>query len=303
MAHASYPNRNRHRRRNSHSLRNGQRGFAKTTFQICVIVLIPLVTVIGGGYLAYEYIKTEKIDVAFCYERNDRYEAAVFVDFSVTHLISPSQQRDLKNKLAQTFRKLPPNGRLSVFTTARDSTASINEPVFVLCNPPKNEREQERIDGPLKSTNVLKNENKDAGEKFADYIEKLANESKVQSKLAITSPLLEQVQGISRYDFGARLKKLIFISDGINNSPNGYFCTKKGELPSFRLFAQKPHYQFVKPDDLNGVSVDILLFESTLPTSELPYCTNLELRNFWISLFEENGANPVRLTPLGYGAG
>jgi hypothetical protein len=271
---------------------------------ILAIVLIPLITIVGGGFAAYAYLGKEKIDAAYCYARPDQHQAAAFIDYSLTHQTSDSQQRDLVNTLMQTFRNMPPNGRLSVFTTANSATATVNVPVFTLCNPAQTAREQDLIGAPSKSTTMIAREHKEAGEAFQQFVETLIAQSQDASQLATSSPILEQIQGISRYDFGAPLSELLLYTDGINNSPNGQFCAKQGHLPRFEVFAKRPEYRFIAPRDFGGATIDYLMVEGgALPSTNLPFCTNAELRGFWVDYFEGNGAGSVTLTPLGYGAG
>ena len=126
-------------RSNRRSRRGGRRGkkanLLMTVLLMLVIVLVPA-TVLGvGGYFAYEDVTKEQIAANYCFPRRDQYTAAFFVDFSHTQNTSESQRRDLKNALHQRYDRLPPNGQLAVFTTARGGIATLNEPEFVLCKP------------------------------------------------------------------------------------------------------------------------------------------------------------------------
>lgn len=294
-------------RARSQRSRRGRRknpGLLRTLLLGSAIVLVPTVTLGVGGFLAYDHLTTEQIDTAYCYERRDRAEVAAFIDFSLTHQISRSQQRDLVNKLKQTYRGLPANGRISIFTTADDTTASVSEPVFTLCHPAESTAEQEDIGAPAKSTTKLARETRDADATFITFVESLITKSTDAGSLAVSSPILEQLQGISRYYSRRGLTRLVVYSDGVNNSPNGQFCTKKNELPKFDVFAKRPEYRFIAPDSFGGANIDFLMVElATLPSPQLPHCSNAELRAFWVDYFEANGSGQVRLTPLGYGAG
>lgn len=290
--------------RSKNRRRKNNRGLLKTTALVTGMIAIPLVALGGGGILAYRYLNTEQIDANFCYPRNDQEQTALFVDYSLTHQTSTSQKRDLRNSLVEAYEGMQPNGQLSVFTTENGSTATINTPVFTLCKPAETSREQDAIGAPVSSGPKLARTYAEAHDRFETFVDQLMVQSQDQAHLAATSPILEQVQGISRYDFSAPLSRLIMYSDGINNSRAGQFCQKQGELPRFEVFAQRPDYRFIAPDDLRGATVDIRLVEfGTLPQDGLSFCTNDELRTFWIDLFEANGAGAVRLTPLSYGAG
>lgn len=284
--------------------RGNDRGLAKTIALTTAMVAIPTLATVGGGYYAITELGKERLDkLTYCYDRADQLQTALFVDFSHTQSSSDSQGRDLKNLIAREFRGMPANGLLAGFTTASDITASVSEPSFVICHPAENEGEQQRLGAPPKSPTVLAKEARDAAAAFDDQLNTLIRDSKDPNKSAKTSPILEQIQGVTGYDFRAPLRKLVIFSDGINNSPNGRFCAEKDELPSFEVFAQRPAYQFIKPMDLTGVDVEFYMVEfDTLPSDTLPYCTTQELRDFWVDYFEANGANSVRLIPLGFGA-
>ena len=179
----------------------------------------------------------------------------------------------------------------------------MTDPVFVLCKPAATPLEQAAIGAPDTSAQVLARQQREASERYAAFVDDLIRSSTQQSRLATSSPILEQIQGISRYDYGAPLSKLIVYTDGINNSATARFCAVQGELPRFEVFARRPNYRFVKPDDFGGADVDILLIErGELPSQHLPFCTNQELRDFWLDYAEANGAGIARVTPLGYGA-
>ncbi|MEM6890511.1 MAG: hypothetical protein AAF636_20615 [Pseudomonadota bacterium] len=295
--------RNMHRKPRSRHGRRRKPGMLKKLLLTSALALIPIGTLGAGGYLANIHLSREQIDANYCYQRADQEQVATFIDFSLTHQISQSQQRDLRNTLMQTFASLPPNGRVLIFTTANDSTASVTDPVFMLCNPAATALEQASIGAPDTSAQVLARQQREASERYTEFVDELIRRSTQQSHLATSSPILEQIQGISRYNFAAPLSKLIIYTDGINNSATARFCAVQGELPRFEVFARRPNYRFIKPDNLSGAEVNILLVEQgELPSASLPFCTNQELRDFYLDYAKGNGAGAVRVTPLGYGA-
>lgn len=290
--------------RSKYSRRKAKRGLLQTTALIAGIVFVPIVGLGGGGVLAYRHLNTEQIDANACYARPDQYQAAVFVDFSFTGDTSGSQQRDLRNALLQAYDALPANGAISVFTTQNNTTATVNEPDFVICKPARNPAEQERIGAPAVSAPKLSRLSDETHDRFKGYVADLIAGSQQSDNQAVNSPILEQLQGVSRYNLGSPISKLIIYSDGLNNSPAGQFCVQQGELPRFASFAERPGYAFVRPDGLNGAEVEFLMVEfGTLPMTTLPYCTTQELRSFWVDYFNANGAGAVNLLPLSYGAG
>lgn len=271
---------------------------------ISSIILMPTTALGVGGYFLNDYINTPRLDTAFCYESKQQYQTAFFADFSLTQQISGNQQRDFMNAMKKAYRNLPANGRISFFTTAQDADATIVEPVFTICRPPKNAREQKSIGAPEKTTTVLKRDFKEAQDTFSKYVDALIRDGKDTSKIAKNSPVLEMIQAISHFDFASPLRKLHIYSDGIQNTRNGRFCMAKGELPPFSKFKKRPSYSYIKPDDLKGINVEFLLVEFTpLPTKGLEHCTTLEVRRFWTDFLKGNGADHVRLIPLRLGAG
>lgn len=299
-----------HRRSKGNNRRNGGRrrggggGSLSRILMILGMVLIPLISLSGGGYLAWRYINTEQMDAALCYPRPTQYQAAVFVDFSLTHQVSDSQRRDLRNTLTQTFNSMPANGKISIFTTESQTTATRSVPVFTLCKPAATVAEQDQIGAPAISAPKLARLKRDASATFSTYVDDMLARSRQNQNLAASSPILEQLQAITRHRFASPLSQLIVYTDGINNSAAGQFCSKQGELPRFSVFAEQGDYLYVQPEDLRGAQVDMLMVEiGSLPSSSLPYCSNAELRAFWTDYFRANGAGKVRLTPLGYGAG
>lgn len=290
--------------RSKYSRRKAKRGLLQTTALITGIVLVPVLALVGGGVLAYRHLNTEQIDANACYPRPDQYQTAVFVDFSFTGNTSGSQQRDLQNTLLQAYDALPANGAISVFTTQNDTTATVNEPGFVICKTARNAAEQESIRAPAVSSPKLSRLGDETRDRFEKHVDDLITGSRQRNNMAINSPILEQLKGVSQFDLGSPMSKLIIYSDGLNNSPAGEFCVKQGELPKFATFAERPGYTYVRPDDLNGAEVEFLLVEfGTLPVAAAPYCTTQELRSFWVDYFNANGAGAVNLTPLSYGAG
>lgn len=298
----------KHSHRKNSSNRRNRRGRNKSgnlftrIAMILSIILMPITALGVGGYFLNDYINTPRLDTAFCYESKRQYQTAFFADFSLTHQTSSNQQRDFINAVKKAYRSLPANGRISFFTTAQDADATIVEPVFSMCRPPKNAREQKAIGAPQKTSTVLKRDFKNAKEAFSKYIDTLIRDGKDKTKVAKNSPILEMIQAISRYDFTSPLRKLHIYSDGIQNTRNGRFCTTQGELPPFTKFKQRPSYPYIKPDNLNGVSVEFLLVEfATLPMAGLEHCTTLEVRRFWTDFLKGNGADHVRLIPLRFG--
>lgn len=271
---------------------------------VVAIVLIPTSVLGIGGYFAIVEFGKEKITANYCFRRKDQYVAAFFVDFSHTQDSSNSQKRDLVNAIEALYDRLPPNGQLAVFTTARGGVATVNRPELTICKPPRTDAEMKRIGAPGGSAQRLDRQYKEARAAFEAGLDDLITRSVQNEQQAVNSPILEQIRGISRYDFGAPLSHLTIFTDGIQNSAIAQFCRIQGHLPRFERFAQRPDYREIRPDNFGGASVEVLLLESfPLPGPGAEFCTHGEVRAFYRDLFKANGAGSVRITPLGFGAG
>ena len=251
-----------------------------------------------------EYMKIEKIDAAFCYPRTDQHQQVVFLDISLADL-SAAQLRDYQEALAGAYDGVPPNTRIMVFTTAADVQRTLVRPVITICKPPATETEQKAIAAPSETTPLLKRRAAEARATYDTEVEKVLADVQDPIKRAGDSPILEQVRGISNYaGFRGASRSLTWVSDGIQNSEAGRFCTKKGEMPSYATFAKRPAFTFLKPNSFAGTDVSVLLVESIrLPQAGLEFCSNAEMRRWWVDYFKGNGADRVALTPLRRWAG
>jgi hypothetical protein len=271
--------------------------------KIGALLALPVIVAGVGALVMGEALKEPRIGQDFCYAAKDaRHNAAVFVDVSFTGDTSAAQDRDLTRALHDAYSTLPANGRLSVFTTANAVVGSLPVPVLSVCRPPANEQEQEALGLGSKPAPYLSHQAQEARNALAGSVAALLAQAKDREQIAKDSPILEQVQGISRYRFDGPLKALTLYTDGLQNSESFQFCQSQGHMPPFALFAQKPEYRFLKPEPFEGVAVNVLLIEfGTLPSSLLPFCTSDEVRAFWPDYFRSNGAASVQLSRLRYG--
>lgn len=240
-----------------------------------------------------------------CYPKLVSHEAAVFVDFSFTAGTSAAQDRSLRTGLMRAYDALPPNGRLSIFTTARDTSATLATPVLVVCRPPAKPAEQALIGTPAKPPAYLQRVSKEARAAYMKQVEQLLADAKSQEKRAYDSPILEQLRAISEFPFSAPLQRLYSYSDGLENTTGTQFCAVKGHLPPFGRFKKTDLYGRIKPaGSFTGAAVQFWMVETArLPSRQLPYCTAEELRKWWEAYFKAAGAASVDLIPLRYGAG
>ncbi len=272
--------------------------------KIGALIALPVIVAGVGALVMGEALKEARIGADYCYPTSaPRHNAAFFADVSFTADTSDAQDRDLSRALQDAYATLPANGRLSVFTTANQVVGSLPVPVLSTCRPPATAPEQEAIGLGSKPAPYLAHQAQEARAKFDQSVSSLLAAAKDRAQAAKDSPILEQMQGISRFRFDGPLKVLTVYTDGLQNSESFQFCQSQGHMPQFAVFAQKPGYRFLKPESFEGVAVHLLLVEfGPLPAPGLQYCTSDELRGFWPDYFKANGADSVQLTRLRYGA-
>ena len=133
-------------------------------------------------------------------------------------------------------------------------------------------------------------------------VDQVIADAKDEDQAAMDSPILEQLQAISRYDgFTGPNRSLTVITDGINNSETARFCAVSGDLPPFAQFRTRRSYRYVEPSSFEGMDVTLLLVEfGRLPAPGASHCSNAALRDFWPAYFTGNGAKSVDLRRLRY---
>ena len=207
--------------------------------------------------------------------------------------------RDLRTALDLAYEGLPPNGRLSLFANQDDRDGSIARPLFETCKPAATPGEQEAIGAPNKTAPHLARIAKEAKAAYQTARDHLLADAANEAKSALDSPILSQLQAVSRYPGAAGWDALHIVTDGIENSEIAQFCSVQGDMPSFAKFAQKPVYDFVQPAPYTKTDVSLLLVETgVLPSRTLAYCSNDELRRWWPDYFKANRAHNVELTRL-----
>ena len=284
-------------RRNGRSRRGAD---GNRLFKFAALALMLVLVLGAGGYGLSEYSKIEQISADYCYMREDQVQAAVFLDYSVNDNLSGAQRRDLVTALERAYAQLPPNGRVMIFTTARDTGASIARPVFQLCRPAATPGEQDSIGAPAKPAPNLRRIAGEAKAEFNAEIARILSDTQDSEKAAQESPILEQVRAISRYPgFQGPERRFVWLSDGLQNSEFARFGAVKGDMPSVAKFTRRPDYDVIRPDSLAGVDVTLLLVESiTLPQPGLEFVTHSEMYRWWPEFFRVNGAASVRLERL-----
>ena len=284
-------------RRRGRGRRNNGSG---TWIKILALILLPLVVLGGGGFGLYQHMQIEKIGSDYCYARTDQAQTAVYLDYSVNGNLSGAQRRDLVEALNRAYAETPVNGKVMIFTTARDVAGSIARPVFVMCRPAEDAGEQARIGAPEQTGPRLAHIAGEARATFLAEIDRILAETQDTGKAALESPILANVQAISRYaGFQGRDRRFVWLSDGIENSETARFGGVKGDMPPVATFTQRSDYDLIKPDPLTGMHVTVLLVESiALPQTGLEFVTHDEMRRWWPQFFKANGAASVRLERL-----
>ena len=241
----------------------------------------------------------------YCYVREDQHQVAVFLDASMTAESSATQVRDYRTAFIRAYDNAPANALISLFTTATGGRGSLPEPVFSMCKPASTPQEQKQFDGPSKTTPYLARQAEEAKTAYLAGVEAVLSDTQNPAKAAGDSPILEQVQAISRYQgFQSEHRSLIWISDGIQNSEIARFCSVQGHMPRYQAFKKTRAYKDTKPNSFTGTDVSVLLVEfGPLPNDWAKFCSNAELRDWWPAYFEGNEADSVELTRLRFWAG
>lgn len=290
---------NRNPRSRSRSGRGGRRRRPQRRWgMFAIFSTAVLMLVSGGGYGLHRYMQIEKIDAKYCFQREGQAQTAIFLDYSVD--LGPAQRRDLATALERAYQQTPVNGRIMIFTTARDSSGSLARPVFDICRPGQNADDWASINAPAETAARIQRIALEAKQRLNDRIHLILAETRDARTVAKESPILEQVQAISRYaGFKGPKRSFVWMSDGIQNSELRSFCLKSGHMPAARKFVRQPDFAVVKPDSFANVDVSVVLVESfTFPQPGARFCSNAELQAWWPEYFRLNGATQVRLERL-----
>ncbi|MBI1208199.1 MAG: hypothetical protein GC191_13050 [Azospirillum sp.] len=286
------------------SRRNRSRVGSSNRLKWAAIAAVPVALLSGGIWAMQALTGVESADADFCFARKDQFQVAVLVDNSLGGL-SAQQLRDYETGLMRPFERAPANARISFFTTERGESGSLARPIFTICKPAGTPQEQAALSAPAKPVPYLKRQVEEARTRYRQAVADIINAAQDSARRALDSPVLELVQAVSKYDgFQGARRSLTLVTDGLQNSETAQFCAAKGHMPPYPAFADSAAYQTIRPQPLTGVDVTLLLVEQTvLPTTQLPYCTNAELRAWWPAFLEGNGAASVDLNRLRVGAG
>ncbi|MEM9421701.1 MAG: hypothetical protein AAF986_04205, partial [Pseudomonadota bacterium] len=178
-------------------------------------------------------------------------------------------------------------------------------PVFEGCKPPSNPTEQASIGAPDKTAQYLARRAKEARNAYTATVQEILSNAQDETKVAHDSPILEQMQAISRYhSFQGQSRGLTVITDGLQNTRIAQFCQAKGHMPLFSTFQKREAYREVAPRGFDDVNVKFnLVGFGELPSPSLPYCTNVELQSWWKDYFFGHAAAAVEMTALRFWSG
>ncbi|MEP2759006.1 MULTISPECIES: hypothetical protein [Alphaproteobacteria] len=256
-----------------------------------------------AGYLALSNLGKAQPNAIGCLPDPRQAQTVVFLDASVGY--DQSQTRDLR-KIAEDiyWRALHSNERLRLITTEEQQIASVVTPRVDFCRTASDPRDLERLGAASATPAYLAKEAQDAFENLYEpfFDEFLNPDAGPAHRQVRESPILEQIQSISRlpgFGDGGGNRRLVVISDGIQNTPEAQFCHVRGALPAFDTFATRPYFERVRPHDLSGVKVTFYMaIQHGYGSGQLAYCTEDELRNFWLRYFEAAGAQSVEIVRL-----
>lgn len=296
------PGRKRPHARRSKPFRGpSRRSSNNNNAMMAAAVVVPTSLFALAGYGVITLMDGEERDANFCYTRDDQYQAVIFVDNSLEGE-SGSQLRDYRTGLMQVWDNAPANTLIRIASTNRTQGGSFAQPQFTICKPAATPAEQEAIGAPEQSAPMVARVHDEARGHFEEIVETVIADATDPAKTAKDSPILEQLQAISRYSgFEGANRSLTVITDGINNSEAGRFCLERGALVPFERYQTTRRYQDIEPSSFDGLDVTFLLVEfGRFPALGAPHCTNEELRDFWPEYFSANGAASVDLRRLRY---
>ena len=292
-------------RKRRHSSRSSYRRKNGSPIKMLAIIALPVVVITLAVFIMQHVMGIEKSDEDYCYDRGlSQHKTAIFIDNSLAHL-TDVHMRDYHAAFERAYEASPVNSQLLFYTTAKDKNGSLVKPFFRMCKPAVTPAEQASIHAPEKPAPYLTRQAEEAYARYQQAVTDTLREVQDKSQRAGDSPILEQIRAISRApEFQGETRSLTIITDGLNNSQTARFCVEKGHMPSFTTFAKRADYNLaIKPRSFASTDVSLLLVEAyALPSSTMPYCSNHELRTWWVNYLEANHAN-VELTLLRYWAG
>jgi len=276
-------------------MKHYRRKKSRSSLKIAGLVGFLLVCAGGLAATALHYHGKAMPDAYGCYKGVRGTESIVMLDASEPRF-NAEQRRSLLTWFEELYDGLNFGDRLQIFTTEGDQVASVIAPRLTLCGAAQSSQELESIGALPAEDGYLRRERERRLETvFRPAVEAmLALEPAAERLQAAQSPVAEMLQAISRRPEVRAGSRLYVLSDLIQSSDLARFCTVKNAMPRFARFKQRPAYARVRPDDLAGVEVTLLMLQRQgYGTAALPYCRDEdEIYAFWQDYFIDAGAVP-----------
>ncbi len=284
----------------------------KRAVKIAAFLVVPVLAV----SLAYPYINAmmnivEPDPVTNCYEGMPGQQfTSVMVDHSTTNLFADeAQMQALKIALRDTYTLMPANGRLDVFTTAKDMSSGMASPVYSVCKPASTTadyavlKQHEPLIEDMSQAELTYQANK-AQENFSQEMDELIAKSQATKKTEDwDAPLFVTFKGISRYYHarGHAVDRLLIYSAGIVASQNTFWCKYRNNLRSWKEFKKLPLYRKVKPfQSFEGMAVTFLMPDILVRYRQGKWCNVQQIQKFWTGYFDDAEARELDLQTLQY---
>lgn len=256
----------------------------------------------GLGTMLFQAMGQKVADEYGCYDDIYSPQTALILDASEPRF-DELQARSLLTFVDKTYDELAPNERFSVFTTEADVLGDIVKPRFHLCGQASSPQEQKELTGSEATTAYLRRLKETFYEELLrPQLHKLfALEADQERQQRNQSPILEMVQAVVRDQQLESGDRLFLMSDLVQSSDSAQFCRQQGDMPLFSNFAKRRIYQRLKPRDMDGIDVTILmLLRGGYGSTGYEFCRDEEeIADFWRDYFEDNGARVevIRIRP------
>ncbi len=246
----------------------------------------------GFGYAALQALGRPTADAFGCFADLEQPQTLVLVDASEPRW-NDEQARSLRRYFDQLYQDLEFNERLSIYTSEGDQVASVARPRFHVCGQASRPEQLEAVNAQGAQAGYLRKQRQRLYERvLAPELEAILAMIPDPSRAQFyQSPVMELIADLSRNRDLKAGSRLIVISDLLQNSDSARFCRAKGDMPRFSVFEDRPVYQRLKPEPLDGVRVEMLMLQRFgYGQDDLRYCKNEdELRSFWRDYLTANG--------------
>lgn len=275
------------------------------TLKAAILSATSLTLLAGVGFAALQSFGKPTPDAMNCYDVPGQQLVDVWLDASSPRF-NAEQARSLRTYVDNLYDALPFNARLSVFTSEGDIISSDPKPRFHVCGAANTPDELKEIGAaPAEAGFLAKQKQRIFENTLAPELDLLlALESEEPRRQESQSPILESIHDLARIRAGVKSKrKLIIISDLIQNSDSAQFCRVQNAMPRFSVFKQRPVYARLAPEALEGVEVEVLFLQRPgYGQPGLQYCASEEeIKTFYRDYFTEYGVSDLRFIRIRHG--